>query len=69
MSAVPALLWVATAVCAGVDLYYMFELKRATTIGAASTIQPWFHAFFALSLTVNVLTTGKLLRFAFMLRN
>lgn len=59
MSVVPALLWVATTICAGVDLYYMFELKRAATLGSASTIQPWFHAFFALTLTVNVLTTGK----------
>ena len=56
----PALLWAATAACAGVDLYYMSELNRATTIGSAGAIQPWFHAFFALSLAVNVLTTGKL---------
>ncbi|EPS95147.1 hypothetical protein FOMPIDRAFT_131222 [Fomitopsis schrenkii] len=55
---IPVLLWVATAVCAGADLYCMFELKRAATIASASTIQPWFHAFFALSLTVNMLTTG-----------
>ena len=57
--ALPTLLWVAAVVCAGIDLYYMFEFKRSGTISSANTIQPYLHVLFALSLTVNTLTTGK----------
>ncbi|KAH9836692.1 uncharacterized protein C8Q71DRAFT_54513 [Rhodofomes roseus] len=54
----PVLLWVATAVCAALELYYMFELKQAATIPSARKIQPYFHAVFSMSLAVNVITTA-----------
>ncbi|TFY60335.1 hypothetical protein EVJ58_g5218 [Rhodofomes roseus] len=54
----PVLLWVATAVCAALELYHMFELKQAATIPSARKIQPYFHAVFSMSLAVNVITTA-----------
>ncbi|KAH9923360.1 uncharacterized protein B0H18DRAFT_1015365 [Fomitopsis serialis] len=54
----PVLLWVAAAVCAALAVYYMFELKQATTIPSAKKIQPYYHTVFATSLAVNIITTG-----------
>jgi len=54
----PTLLWLAAAVCASLQLCYMFSLRQAETIPAARRIQPYYHAFFATSLAVNIFTTA-----------